>query len=329
MAIGSGLASQLGAKKETTYGTRVVPDKFFEYSKESVKLTRNRIYSKGLRAGRTFQRSSRVATPTRAADGSVEFEVVNKGMGFWFDLLTGDAVTPVQQAATTAYLSTFNIGNSDPSKSATVQVGKPGAAGTVHPFDYLGAMVTEAKLSCEVDGFLEAEFGLDVRDRKTDQSLASASYPSSLESFHFAQCTPTVNGNPITDVFDSVDISIALARKTDRFHLGSAGLKTKPIQNDYGIGSIEFGGDFKDLTFANLYDADTIFPIVVLFEGSTIEAAHKFYIRVTAAACQLEGEDPTVEGPDVLSQGLTAKILDDGTNPPVKVEIMSTDTAAW
>lgn len=330
MAIGAGLASQLGAKKETTYGTPVTVDKFFEYNSEGINFQRNRVYSKGLKAGRTFQSSARVATTTRGGDGPVAMEVGTKGFGFWPDLLTGDTVTPVQIAATTAYTSTFNIGASDPTKSATVQVGKPGTAGTVHPFTYEGCMVTEANFSCEKDGFLEFEAGLDVQDRLTATALATASYPSSNNSFHFGQCTPTVNSVAVTDKYESVKVNLGFARKTDRWHLGSEGAKSKPITNAFTTGSIEFGGDFKDLTDTTLFDAATFFPVVLTWTHTDLAGVgNPFSVTMTFAACQMEGQDPNVAGEDVLSQGITCTVLDNGTNPPVVIAIVSTDTTAW
>jgi hypothetical protein len=251
------------------------------------------------------------------------------GFGFWLDLLHGNAVTPVQVGGTTAYLQTHNLGASDPTKSATIQVGKPGEAGTVHPFDYLGCMVTSYEFSCEVDGFLEATFGLDVNDRKTDQTLATASYPSALQTFDFSDATVTVNGSGVSDTFNSFNLSGALPRATDRWRLGSGAVKLKPILNDYTAATVTLGGAFKNLTNQGLFDAGTIIPIVVLFDsGIAAGTGNNYLIRFTMQACQIAGEDPVVSGPDILTQDLTMNVLDDGTNPPVKIELQEVATAA-
>jgi hypothetical protein len=325
MAIGSGLASQIGIKKETTYGTRVAPTAFYEYESEGVKFTRNRIASRGLRAGRTFQSSTRRLTTTKGGAGPVSLEVPNKGFGAWLDLLHGNTVTPVQQATTTAYLQTHNIGTSDPTKSATVQIGKPDTGGTVRPFDYTGAMVTDYQFSCDTGGFLMANFGLDVQNEDTTQTLATASYPTSLSTFHFAQCAVVVNSVTATSL-SSFNLSGALARKTDRFFLGATGLKAKPIQNDYSVATLAFGGEFSDLTYYGLYTADTIVPVTVTFTGAVIASTYFETIKYTMAACQLDGETPNVGGPDVLQQPLNLTVLDDGTNAPVKIEYTAVDT---
>lgn len=330
MAIGAGLAGQLGAAKETTYGVPVTVTKFFELESEGIQFQRNRQQSKGIRAGRTFQSSSRVATTTRGGGGDITFEVPTKGFGFWPDLLVSPTITPAVVVGT-AYKSTYNIGASDADKSATIQVGRPGTAGTVHPFTHEGCMVTGFSLDQAKDDFLKCTVEVDTQDRLTATALATASYPSNQGSFHFGMCVPTVNSVAVTDKFESVSVKANFARKTDRWYLGAAGAKAKPLTNAYATATIEFAGDFKDLTHTNLFDADTIFPVVLTWTHTDNADAGgtKYSVTLTASACQLEGEDPTLASEDVLSQGLTCTVLDDGTNPPLKLEVVSTDTAAW
>jgi hypothetical protein len=330
VAIGSGLAAQLAFKKETTYGTRVAPDAFYEFNSESLQLERTKIMSRGLRAGRTFQSSSRVSEVTRSAGGSVSLEVVNKEFGRWLDLLHGNTVTPVQVGGTTAYLQTHNLGTTDPSKSATIQVGKPGTAGTVHPFEYEGCMVTGYEFSCQTGGFLEASFSIDAEDRTTSQTLATASYPASLLTYDFSDVTVcTVNGVSTLDTFSGFNLSGALSRATDRFRLGSGAVKLKPILNDYTAATLTLSGEFKNLTNHAFYESGAIIPVVITFDsGVAAGTGNNYLIRFTCAACQVTGEDPTVGGPDLLDQSLTFNVLDDGTNPPVKVEYQEIATAA-
>src|SRR3954470_17095707 len=127
--------------------------------------------STGLRAGRSFQSSTRVHTTTRQAAGDINLEVPNQGFSTLVDLLHG--MTPTVVAAGTAWLHTHNIGITDPSKSATVQVGEPGTDGTVRTFEYVGAVVTAFKFECQTGGFLEATFTLDAQDRTTSQTLGT------------------------------------------------------------------------------------------------------------------------------------------------------------
>ena len=49
----SGLLSQVGYGAESTYGTRVVPARFLEFTEEDVSLELEQLDSAGLRAGQT------------------------------------------------------------------------------------------------------------------------------------------------------------------------------------------------------------------------------------------------------------------------------------
>lgn len=334
MAIGSGLASQVALKKETTYGTRVVPDKWFEFESEGGVRQQKYLESNMLRAGRFFQSSPRRILTTRDAQVTLNGEWPNKTGGALLDLLVGATVTPVQQTTTTAYLSTFNIGASDPNKSATIQVGKPDTNGTVRPFDYTGSMVTGATFSCAIDDWLKFAYTFDAQDEDTAQSLATASYPTSLEGFHFQQATVTVNSvvqNMTTgSLVRSMNLDLGLPRATERFGLRSTALKAKPILNAYTPGSGSLGFEFTDLTQYGLYTAGTKVPLIIDFTSTSLAGtAFPFRITFTMAAVQFTGTTPVVGGPDILTYEAPFQILDDGTNPPCVVTSYSTESAAW
>jgi hypothetical protein len=62
--------SQFGFKKETTWGTAVTVDKFFEYENESFAGTSEYYDGVGLRADTTFEPSSRAKKLKRTAAGT-------------------------------------------------------------------------------------------------------------------------------------------------------------------------------------------------------------------------------------------------------------------
>ncbi len=339
MAIGSGLAAQIGGKKETAYGTRVAPDKFFEFLSESGARNQKYLESRQLRSGRFTQSSSRRILTTRDAAVRVSGEVPNKGFGFFLDHLVSPTITPVQQGATTAYLSTFNVGASNPDKSCTIQVGKPdtggsAGAGTVRPFDYLGCMLNQAQFACAVDQWLTFDFGYDAQDETTAESLAVASYPTALEGFHFQQCVITVNGvvqNLTTgSLVKSMGLDLSMPRNTERYGLRSAATKAKPILNDYSPMSGSLGYEFTDMTQYGLFTAGTKVPIIIDFTSASLAGtAFPFRITFTIASAQFTGTTPQVSGNDIVSFDAPFQILDDGTNPPVVITQYSTESAAW
>jgi hypothetical protein len=91
----------------------------------------------GIRAGRTFAPTSRTKATTRTAGGDLSIIFPQKLGGFFLDLMVSPTITPVV-ATGSAYNSTFLIGSSTPTKSATLQVNKPTTAGVDTAFTYPG-----------------------------------------------------------------------------------------------------------------------------------------------------------------------------------------------
>src|SRR4051812_26124088 len=119
--MASGNDARLGVAKETTYGTRVAPTRFFAFTAEAFAYEYNKYRSAALGSGR-WNRPSIVTTS--AGTGSIDGEVPTTGLGYLLDGLHNNTVTPVQQAATTAYLQTHTL-DTAPAKSYTVQVQTP------------------------------------------------------------------------------------------------------------------------------------------------------------------------------------------------------------
>jgi hypothetical protein len=336
MGIGSGLGAQLALKKETVYGTRVVPDLFYEFESEGGVRNQKHLESRQLRAGRTFQSSTRRVPTTRDAGVTIAGQVPNKGFGSILDLGHGNTVTPVQQGATTAYLQTHNWTN-DPSKSASIQAGKPSVdaagVGTTRPHDYLGSMLTTLQLSCAVDDWLKFNAGFDCQDVVTNQTLATASYPTALEGFHFQQATVTVNGvvqNLTTgSLVKSMGLDVSRPRNTERYGLRASALKAAPVTNDYSPGSGSIGFEYTDNTIYDLYAAQTIVPVIFDFTSTSLAGAgFPYRLTATITAAVFTSAPINVGGPDVVTYEAGFDVLDDGTNPPIKFDVMEVRTTA-
>jgi hypothetical protein len=80
MASASGFDSQIGYAVEATAGTYTAPTKTLEHVSESLKLTKERIESKGIKAGRRTG-SGRWSAGRQWVDGSIshEFSVASIG----------------------------------------------------------------------------------------------------------------------------------------------------------------------------------------------------------------------------------------------------------
>jgi hypothetical protein len=324
--MATGLLSQLGVSVETTYGTFVTPNRFLEFYSEG--LTRNPTFltSTGLRAGRRIPSIDRHRETTRAAGGDITMKVPTRNFGVLLDMLHGNTTTPVQQAATTAYLQTHNIGLTAPdSKSRTIQVAKPQVGGTVKPHSYLGCKVTNVSFSCDVGGELMTTFTIDARDEVTSEALATASYTADTTSYLFTEATVTIGSS--TALVRTFNLSIPMPMDTERYGLAATALKAAPQNNDYIRPTMSLTAEYQDdVLYEHFTDGDEV-AVTVEFVGDNIASTYDNTISFTAAGCKITGATPTVSGPGLLTIDTPAEIFDTGSGTPLVITYLSTETA--
>jgi hypothetical protein len=326
MALASGLGSQLGIKKETTYGTAVTVDKFYEFDSDSLNLAQSYQDSVGLKAGRTIQPSGRMLQTTRGVAGDTPMQVPTKLFGTILDLM--------QQAATAAWLQTHPIGTTQPNKSATIQINKPDTGGNDHSFTYPGGVLTSVAFSCDAGGVLTVTLTWDARDETTPSTtpagaaLASASYATGVTSWvgSGTGVVLNVNGSNYGSA-KSWSLTWTQPYYTDRYYMGSGGLKGKPIPNGFATLNGTIAGDWDAETLYLLYRTGAIIDIFADFQGNTIASTYKEQIKFDTTAVQLRGDSPNVGGPDVLSQSINFMGGDNGSVAPLTITYMSTDVA--
>ncbi|MET8707770.1 phage tail tube protein [Streptomyces californicus] len=325
MAIGSGLGAQMGLAAESAYGTYQAPTKFIEFTKESMQLKKVTAQSAGIAANRLMPLAARRVVTQRSASGSLEMEVTNKGMGVLLQSLMGTSVTPVQQAATAAYLQTHLLADVA-GKSLTLQKGMPLTTGTVTRKNFLGCKIISAEFACEVGGMLTASFEIDSKDCEETSVLAVATYPV-MAPFGFHQMslkTGTYNSEVARDGIRKVSVKIERPQATERYYAGQSGTKKEPISNDQVkiTGSLE--GDYVDTILDDLHTSDAGTSLVWDFTGPTIAASHNERFTIKLPVIKLDDAPPTVEGFDLIKPTFGFTALSDGTNVP-QIEYMSTD----
>ena len=328
MAVGSGVAAQLGAAPEVTYGTYVAATRHYEFTSEDLHLTKAIAQGQGLAAGRMAPLGTRRTLTGKAAEGSIAMEVVNTKMGLFLQNLFGTTVTPVQQGATTAYLQTHILADNF-GKSLSLQVGIPDTTGVVRPYNFLGSKVASAEFSCARGENLNVSFGIDARDVSEAQSLVAASYPPANRPFNFGQLTVKLGAyGSEASVSGVTGVSATIERpmKTDRQYAGSGLLKAEPIQNDlFGVsGSLDTDFVTKG-DFADRFAADTSTAMVFEWVGPLIASTFYETFRLKFPMVYFDEGAPTVGGPDVVSPSTSFTALSDGTNGPVICEYISTD----
>lgn len=324
MTTGTGIDAQLGFAEESTYGTFVAPTRFFEFLSAAIKADVGKIYGQGLGRGRV-ERSDRMATYVKGAAGSIELEVQTKGFGFFFKHMLGAVATAQPDAAgnPTVYKQTHTL---DPDalrgKSLTVQVGLPSTNGTVNPFNYPGTKILSWELVAALDEALKLKLNVDAKTEERTSPLASKSFPAGASLLTFVNGALTIGGA-------SVDVDEVTLAGDNGLNAGRRGLGNTKREQLGGGRAMLTGNLTKDFENTTLY-ADFISgataQLVLTFTGPTITGTYPYLLKVTLPAITYTGETPSVEGPDVVKQGVPFKVLDNGTNQPITLEYQTTDT---
>lgn len=309
---------------ESTYGTPATLTRAFEAKSDDIKVVRETIESVGMRAGVTAKRSDRVVTINRGAEGSLAFDVQNKGFGLLLQGMLGSISGPTQQAATAAYLSTATATAAAPGDSFTVQTLRSDINETQTPFTHHGGVITGWELSHSVDGNLEVSFDFDFEDHDTSTGAGTPAYPASTAPFDWTMAAFTIDGNS-TCVYD-FNLSADLAMKTDRYCMRGNELKKEPAR----IGTPTFDGsiemEYDTNTIFDLFVAGDPVAIVGTWTGANIEGAYDYELTVTLPACLLLGDSPVVSFDDTPSLTVPFEALDDGS-AACTITYQSTDVA--
>ena len=320
----------LGAKEEVTYGTAIAVDKFYEFTSEGIEGKYERIESEALRAGTKFGRTDRFAINPKGAEGDVELEVTTRQFGFWLKQMLGSVSSGTATLGVTKH--TFTPGDLN-GKSFTMQVGRPGSSGTVHPFTYEGGKVAEWELKNSVDGVLMLTATCDFEAENTTgagaYALATPTYPASDNTlFTFVGGDVQIGGTQ----FKATDVSVKGSNglKTDRYFIGAPNAKREPLESELRTLEFELSGEFEDLTQYNRVKSATaagaLASVTLTWTGLAVGAGGIPTFKVTLPAARFDTGAPSVDGRDLVDISLGGKALFDGTLPAITVEYTTPDT---
>jgi hypothetical protein len=311
--------SQLGVAEEVTFGTYVAPATFNEFLSESLEYEREWIESQAWRAGQRVLSQSRVKQGRVTGGGTLEFEVANKGMSKWWKNLFGAVGITTPGGGTLSRDHSFTLGDTY-DKSLSVQVGKEDRTGTVRPFSYLGCRTTRGTFRCAVGELLTYSAEIAIRDVTTAQTLGTATYATGQELFSFVEGSVTIGtATPVNQAEVTIDNRLNL----DDFAFGSSLRRAVPepaLRDVTGT----LNADFVDLDDFNRFKDGTIATLVLLFQGSIIEAALRFEVEFTVNI-RSDGDTPKVEGPEEARQPIRWKAVA-GAGEPITLRYRTTDT---
>jgi hypothetical protein len=210
----SGLGAQIGFGKETAYGTFKAPTRFLPFENESLVLTKNYVEVAALQAGQMAQLANLHKGTTRGGAGDSPLPFYDQGMGIFFDAMHEEVIAPAKIGTSTAYKQIHPIGLTPAwGKSYTCQVGRSDtAAGTSHPFSYVGGKLMSMKLSIDANGILQLVPTWDFQDEKTAEALGEATYTAGAEPFTFQEIESLIGGGSFANVL-SMNLSIGIPKK--------------------------------------------------------------------------------------------------------------------
>ena len=325
MAIGSGIGSWLGIKKESTFNTAVTVDRFYEFNSESTKYSKNTVVGQGLRSGGLVPRANRRVVTTFASEGDFEIDLPSRGLGLLLSLATGSV--PTGTSANGAYTYAFTpqdlIGD-----SFTTQVAVPQYGGTLTYKTLTGCKIGSFELSVGAGEIAKGKFTLDGAGFTSGSSTSATPAYSNFATtnlFHFAQGSITDNVSTTYANIKDFSLSVDNTLKTDRYNLGSAGAKAEQIINGFRAITGTITAEFTDTVLLDKFIADTTAGLKVSFTGGTIGTTTEL-LEVVIPAAKFDGDTPAVQGPGTIDVSFTFTVYDDGTNAPFTINYRTLDS---
>jgi len=315
------LDHQFGFKKETTFNTAVVVDRFAEYEGDGVPVRgiAARTESNPLRAGSRFRRQSRAVPHFEHGEGTVPMVVMTKGFGFWLEHMLGNVATT--GAGPFTHTGTEGGTSSLVGKSITGQFNAPfHPAGTNQAITFSGGKIPKWKLGNSVDEHLMVELDLWAASMTTATALAAASYPTAMEPLSWVGGVVQVGGSAfdLTNFALEVDQGYQLNRKQIR---GNTAHK-EPTPGQVSA-TFALQADFDSLTQFNRVHSTTIAGMSAQIIGTWTNGTNTLVATIPGARFDdlaFQGERGAIE------QALTGVVEFDGTNSGVTLAYTTADT---
>ena len=307
----------IGLKKETTYGTGVVVDRFLEFTEETLDYERTFVQGTGLRPGSRVARSGRRVLAKDGGTGDISLEVPTRGLGTLLEAMLGTASSTVVAGA--LYQQLFTLIKDDFQPSMTIQKGIPRLGqNTVDAYTFRGAVCSSFEFSMANADLLKLKTSWTAREVDTAVAYAVPSYASTFDLFSFVSAglviggsvtVPTATalatgGTSVANVRDFT-FSVDNAHDGEGYNLGGGGKRSRRP----AVGIAELTGkltaEYDSTTFRDAVRDQTPLALVATFQGPTdITAGNKPTLQIVIPDIRFEGELPKSNGGDVISQSI-------------------------
>ena len=335
------LDSSIGIKKEATFGTAVVVDKFYEFTEEDFAWVPTFAAGTGMRYGKRMASADRRVLVKEESNGSLTVEAVTKGLGALFEAALGAATSTLVSG--TAFQQVFTPTVTDYLPSYTVQKGiSPLGVGPTSPQTYAGCVCSGFEVSGANGAIPTFKFSFLGKSVETTTAYAAASYPAANQLLSFVNGSITIGGTVTPPTATALasggtaagnirDFALTWDNGLDAngFNYGGKGQRgRKPAVGErVATGTITAEYDTNVLRDAYLAQADL--SLVLTFASTVAISAGNFpTIQITIPNIRLDGELPKAAGGDVVTQSIGFTVLDNRIAAhPLYVAIVTPETA--
>lgn len=340
---------QFGFAAESTWGTIVTPDHFLALQgSESVRYDQVLAASQALKSGQFGPPVSRARKISYTAGGDIPLGLTFSKLGLLLKTGMGSSGTATLVSGS-VYKQVHQIGSTD-GKSLTLQMGRNEVStGTIKPFTYPGAKVTQIAIAASDGDTDAAQFtvSVDAKDEQTGTALAAASYASgaSAGAFTFADINTiklggtastaagvisVTSGVQATSLLHGFSLNIAVPTATDRRGLGNQGAKSEQVNNGIPMVTGSFNGEFTlQSEIYDVWKAGTAVPLQITFTGPVISGGNNYLFDIILPAVKFTTASPQIDGFNVTPQTIdfTAYLDDTNGNNMCQITYQNTDSA--
>lgn len=309
----TGLAGQFGFKKETTWGTAVVVDKFLPLVSESITGGPEPLMSDAMRVNRLHPHGDDFTTGNESYKGDIQLELYDHGGVALFEAMLGTLAT----TGSGPYTHTFTPG--EPLPSYTMQVGIPDSAGTVRAKTFTSCVVESWEIAAEAGKIVTCGLTVTAKAMLTATALASASYPSSLLPVKFSHGALSLFGGSVNTKSVKIRGDNKLTYDERRF-LGSAQIGAKQVTQD----KRDYGGDVL-LEFENNFTEYARFVAGTQGALSLVFTVGSNTITVTENIVYV-GEAPVLGGRGIVDQPLPFMALGSTDAAAITIVAVNSDS---
>ncbi len=314
MAVGSGLAAQIGWKAESTYGTAVTVDRFIPFLGAEIENEYTRVDADDIIAGAYTMKQEQIRIGNKVFTGSIEAYLLNRNVAELFYHTLGGKST----SGAGPYTHTITPGDQT-GRFLTMQLGTPDNGGTVRPFTYEGVKIKTLGVTVEQGEYAKINLDVMAEDVATGTALATASYPASLTRYHSNDFSCTLGGTSMC--VRSFEIEFNNNLDDTRRCSGSQVIK-EPLRNGYLEVSGSMEVEWSDLTAYTRVSALTYADLVVAFTKSPDS------ITITCDVDSIKASQP-VAGRGVVYQTIEFRGAGASTDADtVSVVVINADSVA-